>query len=238
MVATGSMKQDEQIALGSLVSAPSHVPLRVAVHERLKDAIRDGVLKPGHALSENWLADQFQVSRTPVREALRMLEREGLVSVLPGRKLVVSLPSAQDIDDIYGIRIIVETAAIRGISADDAKTLARLEACIAGADARPGDADGSPLAQPGDDFHMTLIATLGNRRLQQFVNSIHDEVDRLRRYSLEDADWAARAAADHVEIIGFLKQGRNDEAARVLTRHLEQANETIKRRFHARAAKQ
>ena len=228
---TDSAVAKEGPTLPPLDGKAPYVPLRIAVNERLRAAILDGTLKPGLILSENWLAAQLAVSRTPVREALRMLEREALVSVQPGRKLVVSTPTLQDIDEIYGIRTIVEVAALRQISTDGGKVIGRLEACIAGdAMALESGSFGASM-KPNTDFHMTLIATLGNRRLQQFIDSIHDLVNRFRLFSLEDADWAVEVVKDHVTIVALLKDERTEDAATVLTRHLERANEGLKRKF-------
>ncbi len=218
--------------LAPLDAGSPYVPLRVSIHERLCAAILDGTLKPGQVLSENRLAARFGVSRTPVREALRMLEREALVSVQPGRKLVVSIPTIQDLDEIYGIRLIVEVAALRRISADDTTVIDRLAACTKRDAQALGRGDLGALMEPNTDFHMVLIATLGNRRLQRFIDSIHDLVTRFRLFSLEDTDWAAQAVDDHAAIVALLKQGRNEDAVDVLTRHLERANEGLKRKFH------
>lgn len=229
---TDSAVANEGPTLAPLDGDAPYVPLRIAVNERLRAAILDGTLKPGLILSENRLAAQLAVSRTPVREALRMLEREALVSVQPGRKLVVSTPTLRDIDEIYGIRMIVEVAALRQISADDGKVIDRLETCIArDATALESVVPGASM-HPNTDFHMTLIATLGNRRLQRFIDSIHELVNRFRLFSLEDADWAVEAANDHATIVARLKDGRTEAAATLLTRHLERANEGLKRRFH------
>jgi len=223
---------NERVRLALLHADAPYVPLRIAVHESLRAAITDGTLKPGLLLSENRLASELDVSRTPIREALRMLERESLVSVRPGRKLVVSTPTLQDIDEIYGIRMIVEVAALRRISADDKEIIDRLEACTQRDAQAIGRGDFRALMETNTDFHMTLIATLGNRRLQCFIDSIHSLVTRFRLFSLENTDWAAQAIDDHAAIVALLKQGRNEEAVNVLTKHLERANEGLKRKFH------
>jgi len=222
----------EDVRLAPLNAGSPYVPLRISVYERLRAAILDGTLKPGEVLSENRLATQFEVSRTPIREALRMLEREALVTVQPGRKLVVSIPTIRDIDEIYGIRMIVEVAALRWISGDDTQVIDRLEACTQRDAQALGRGNLGALIEPNTDFHMTLIATLGNQRLQRFIDSIHELVTRFRLFSLEDTDWAAQAVDDHAAIVTLLRQGRNEEAVNVLTKHLERANEGLKLKFH------
>src|SRR5215204_2916407 len=76
----------------------AYLPLREVVARTLKRAILDGSLRPGQPISENKIANKLSVSRTPVREAVRMLETENLVTLLPGRKVIISIPTVQDIE--------------------------------------------------------------------------------------------------------------------------------------------
>ena len=101
-----------------MIALDPRLPLRITVAAKLKQAIVSGHLKPGTLLSENRLAADLGVSRTPVREVLKALEAEGLVTVLPGRKLIVSVPTERDVDEIYDIRLMVR---IRGAAPDFAR---------------------------------------------------------------------------------------------------------------------
>lgn len=94
----------------------------------MKEAIVKGSLEPGQLLSENKIASKLKVSRTPVREALRRLEQETMVKMLSGRRLIVSVPSVQDVEEIYDLRLMVETEALRRISQDDG-LIQQLEDC-------------------------------------------------------------------------------------------------------------
>ena len=87
--------------------------LRVKIYNRLKNAILNGVYKPGESLIEMRLAKELGVSRTPIREAIRQLELEGLVSSIPNKGVVVEGVSAQDIEDIYTIRKMIEGLAAK-----------------------------------------------------------------------------------------------------------------------------
>lgn len=205
------------------------VPLRIAVLERLRTAILDGTLWPGMCLSENRLAAQLSVSRTPVREALRVLENENLVAILPGRKLVVAMPSRRDIDEIYGIRILVEPEALRHIQPSDTEILQRLENSIARSVEDLKNSGSRALTHPENDFHLVLISRLENRRLEEFVHSVYGFVTRFRYLSLEGL--AQRAVDDHVEIVEFLKAGRTEDAITVLKEHIMRSRENLLKRF-------
>src|SRR5690606_15392296 len=98
------------------LSASRFNPLWLTVVEPLRRRIVEGEILPGQALSENQLAAEFGVSRTPVREALRILMEEGLVEMLPGRKLRVVVPRPEDIHEVYDIRWIIESEAIRRLT--------------------------------------------------------------------------------------------------------------------------
>ena len=87
--------------------------LRSKIYHRLKNAILDGVYKPGESLIEMKLAKELGVSRTPIREAIRQLELEGLVSSIPNKGVVVEGVTMQDVEDIYDIRKMIEGLAAR-----------------------------------------------------------------------------------------------------------------------------
>ena len=95
------------------VNANEYLPLREVVFNNLRDAILKGQLKPGERLLENHLADKLGVSRTPVREALRMLEQENLVELIPRRGAQVLDISAEDIKNVLEIRSALEVVSVR-----------------------------------------------------------------------------------------------------------------------------
>lgn len=208
------------------------LPLSTTVAQKLKQAIVGGRLRPGTVLSENKLASEMSVSRTPVREALKALEGEGLVTMLPGRKLIVSVPTERDIDEIYDIRLIVESEALRRITPDRTDLLQRLDACINRQEAAIKSGKVSEIGQINADFHMTLIAALNNHRMRQFIDSVYDSITRLRIYSLDDDRWASQVTDEHRRLTDFLKAGDRDAAIRMLTEHLTQARDVVKHLFN------
>jgi DNA-binding GntR family transcriptional regulator len=222
---------DDAPRLAPLAGGSPFVPLRVAVCERLREAILDGTFPPGAVLSENRIAGELEVSRTPVREALRALEQERLLEWRPGRRLGVPVPTARDIDEIYGIRILVETEALRRVRSDDAALIARLRDCVRRGEQAALAGHGGEMAGPGADFHATLLSALGNRRLEQFVDSIQELAHRFRRLTLRDEDWAREGAAQHARILALVEVGRSEDAVAVLCEHLTGAAQVLRRRL-------
>lgn len=217
--------------LGTLAEFSAHLPLRVAVLTRLRAAIMDGTLKPGTTLSENKIATQFSVSRTPVREALRALEHENLVTVLPGRKVVVTVPDPQDINEIYDIRLIVESEALRRIARDPGRFVAQLDGCVQRAREAAMAGDLAKLKETNTQFHMTIVSALNNRRMQRFVDSVYDSIMRFRQYSLEDEQWMIRGVEEHADMLELLKAGDARAAVRMLDDHLSHAKEALSKVF-------
>lgn len=187
---------------------------------RIKQAIMNGTLKSGEVLSENKLASEFIVSRTPVREALRVLESEGFVTVLPGRKIIVSVPTQRDIDEIYEIRLLVESEALRRITPRDHDLFDILDRCLTDSVVALRKDDFLELERINTVFHMALVSALKNERLRSFVDSIHDTAVRLRRYSLAKKGWAGRFVQEHKQLVALLKKGQTEAAVKLLKKHI------------------
>ncbi len=226
------MTDDGELQLAPLQGFPAHLPLKLAVLSRLKDAILDGTLKPGTLLSENKLAASLAVSRTPVREALGVLEHDGLVTKLPGRKLIVSeAPAIEDILEIYDVRMTLEAEALRRIAPDNRELLDKLERCVARGKKALAAGDTDLLAQTNTEFHSALISALGNRRMEQLIDSIYDKISRFRLLSLNNKEWARHGVEEHARLVALLKEGQRAEAVKLLRQHLNRALVIVKNRF-------
>lgn len=224
---------DSLSKLAPLDTTSSYIPLRIAVLARLKEAIVNDVLTPGTVLRENAIAAQLSVSRTPVREAIRMLEQEKLVTLLPGRKMVVSIPDRQDIAEIYDIRLVLETEALRRITAERTDILAKLQDCVSRSKRAVAENDSEQLRTANTEFHMLLTSSLDNKRLRDFLESLYDLICRFRAYSLEDEGWAEQGVREHEEMVLLLAAGKQDQAIEMLRKHLEQARGILVTKFSA-----
>ncbi|MGX9962343.1 GntR family transcriptional regulator [Roseomonas sp. F4] len=194
--------------------------LREQAYEAIKRGILDSRYAPGALLSENQLADELEISRTPIREALRELAGGGLVRILPQRGIVVSELSVHDIVEVYQLREQLEGFAVRvaaerlgpadaeGLMADHRDALAHMEA------GRLRDAyDCSVL------MHSRIIALAGNTRLVQFMAQLGDQVHRFGLLTLRHGR-VERALAEHGQIIAALIANRPEEAEELMRQHL------------------
>lgn len=176
-----------------------HRPLRDKVVAELRRRIIDCDYAPGHRLTEGRLAEDFGVSRNPVREAIRVLEREGFLIALPRRGAVVASISASDIDDIFDVRLALESLAAQlAARRVDAAGVATLEELVAKASAATTVAE---LATLNTAFHAEICRLSGNALLVSMMESLHDRLQwvyrqtALRRAPESWAEHEALAAA-------------------------------------------
>ena len=154
-----------------------NLPLRDQVVAILRDAILTCRLEPGAVLNERELAEQLGVSKTPVREALSLLNHEGLVQILPRQAYVVTPITIRDVHESFDLRVILEGAAAELAAAriTDAE-LAALDAVVA------GEADSEAVAETLDrnvSFHSLIARASGNERLTALIERLLGEMPRL-----------------------------------------------------------
>lgn len=199
-------------------------PITVSsLHKRLRQRILLGELRPGAVLSQVKLADAFGTGRTPLREALRMLEREGLVEAEYNRRVRVAPLSTAELDEIYARRIVLEAMAMRAtiprMSRSDVERLRGLEQEM---QAFMPD----PLPRllewevPHRDFHRLIIAHAG-RTIVHDVEELQDHAERYRVVLGSGLPGSfAPGAADHAQLVECCVSEDLDQASRTLARHL------------------
>ena len=162
----------------------SYQPLREVVCETLRDAIRSGILKPGERLMEIQLAEELGVSRTPVREAIRRLELEGYVIMMPRRGTYVANLSIRDVNEVFEIRTSLESLssglAAERITDDELERLQRLLVQI-GSYIEIGDME--KIVETDTEFHDLLYQASRNQRLVGIISRLRE---RRRCPFLED----------------------------------------------------
>lgn len=218
-----------------MFSANAFDPLWVSVAEPLRRRIVEGDIPPGQLLSENQLAQEFNVSRTPVREALRILIEEGLVEMLPGRKVRVAVPDPLDVKEIYEVRWLLEAESLRRLAANAAlreRTCEQLDRyCLEGDDALARK-DRRALASANERFHETLVAALDNRRLIAQFRNIYNLISLYRHQTLKSEGWPEAGHAEHGQLVQLLRAGRLDDSLALLGKHLEHAQQIMLARMH------
>jgi DNA-binding GntR family transcriptional regulator len=189
------------------------------VHSRLREAILTGELTAGAEISQVKLADDFGVSRGPVREALRLLEREGLVEAELNRRVRIAPFSPDDLEELYALRIVNEALGIRAsvphLTDDD---LADLHADLDRMEALAGT-DVTTWEHVHRHFHHVLIAYAGTR-VVRLTTQLSDHAERYRLvYVAQDPRAWSVGAAEHREIVAACEAGDPAAAADALARH-------------------
>jgi DNA-binding GntR family transcriptional regulator len=205
------------------------------LHHALREQILNGRLSPGSPVSQVKLARAFEVGRTPLREALRMLQREGLVQAEFNRRIRVSPLSTSELEQIYAHRIVLEAVAIRGsiprFSADD---LARLRTLVTEMESfMPNPAERlDEWERPHREFHQLLVAHAGDRILED-LHRLQDHAERYRAIlgrDLPAGDVPAtfgRGAREHAELVVACETGQKEQAGRILAGHLARSGLTL-----------
>lgn len=196
---------------------------RVAV--ALRAMLFSGELSPGEPLREIGLADAFQVARSTVREALQVLAAEGLVTRFPNRGVTVTELTPHDVAEIFGARLVLETAGVRAGAggADLAPAVEALES-YARASAR---GDQVEVTHAHLQFHTSLVGLLGNARLLSSADTLTADL-RLALATVQRRRGNARQqVADHRRLLRLVKAGDTRRAVSELTRHLQAAQASV-----------
>ena len=193
------------------------------VHAYLRECILDGTLTPGTKLSQVSLARQLGISRTPLREVLRMLQEEGLVEIEPNQRTRVAGLDPAELDDVYASRILLETLAlsmtIGNFGAKSRKEAKRLLTAMRRA-ARAGDLDAWFAAHA--DYHRLITAAAGESMQRQLRVLADRTIRYIRIYQLSDpGSWQAAGDVEHAQILEALITGDERGALTGMAHHLE-----------------
>ncbi|WP_333833600.1 GntR family transcriptional regulator [Rubrimonas sp.] len=197
-------------------------PLAEELAERLREAIVEGDMGPGARIAEKALCERFGVSRTPLREALKVLAREGLVTLTPNRGAAVAELTMDDLEEAFPIMGALEALAgeLACARATDAEIAALRDLHDAMAAARGRGARAEYLAL-NDRFHAGLAAAARNRTLAETQASLDRRIRRgRRRASVSEARWT-QAIAEHAQIVAALEARDAARLSALLRLHME-----------------
>lgn len=202
----------------------SYKPLRELVFESIREAIIGGQLPPGERLMEIQLAEEMGVSRTPVREAIRKLELEGLVVMIPRKGAYVSGLSMKDISDVFEIR-----GALEGLAAELAseritdEELENMERHLVRISEGIEKGDITSVVEIDTDFHSMLYTASRNQRLGQIINNLREQIQRFRQTSLSYPGRMRVALEEHRRIIEAISARDAELARKLAAEHIENA---------------
>ncbi|TYB58021.1 GntR family transcriptional regulator [Nonomuraea sp. PA05] len=190
----------------------------------LRRAITTGRLRPGAPIRQDALAEELQVSRVPLREALKTLEGEGLVTYKPHKGYCVAVLSLDDLREVYRIRELLEEEAVRAAVArltDD--DLGRIEAAQEEVERAAAAGDVAAMASANRTFHMTLFDCAGMPRLARLIRTLWDTTDAYRSMYYGDAGNRERVVKEHRAALDALRRRSADEAVTTLNVHRDHA---------------
>ncbi|MFD7155365.1 GntR family transcriptional regulator [Kribbella sp. NPDC059898] len=199
-----------------------HVALREQVLAELRRRIVDGEYREGERLTETRVADDLGVSRNPVREALRVVEAEGFVEILPRRGAVVTTLDETAVRDLFAVREQLETLAA-GQAAERATPsgIAGLRALIDEAAAATAAGDLDRVAELNSDFHRTVLEVSDNRWLQSMSAALYDHVHRVFRTGA--AHRAPHSLDEHTRLVDAIEAANPTEATNAARLHVQAA---------------
>lgn len=218
------------------IKLDSYQPLREVVCESLRDAIRKGILKPGQRIMEIKLAEELGVSRTPVREAIRKLELEGYVVMMPRRGTYVADMSIRDINEIFEIRTALESLsnglAAEHITEDELEHLQRLLVVIGGyikeyEDGPDREAAMDKIVKTDIEFHDLLYHAARNNRLVGIISNLRDQFTRFRTLSMSYPGRLEATLDEYREIVETIANGDGRAARKAAVHHMENSEKTL-----------
>jgi DNA-binding GntR family transcriptional regulator len=200
--------------------------LRQLVEGRLRSAIGRGVFKPGQRLIERELCEQTGVGRTSIREALRQLEAEGLVTTIPHRGPIVSTITADEAAQLYDLRALLEGYAGRQCARRrDPAIIGRLRTQFERMVAVAGQQDRSDLLTAKTEFYAALLEGCGNAFVERFLKMLLNRVTVLRMTSMTQADRIDKSLSEIEAILIAIEDGHESRAEQACVRHIQNAAE-------------
>ena len=202
------------------------------VYDNLKQAIIRGKITPGEWLVESHIAQMLGISRTPVREAIHKLEREGLIERQPRGGFTILGLGRDDIEETFGIRSVLEGYAARLATVKHrSKELKALETKIEEFQVCLNSGKLDVLPKINTEFHDLLYALSKSPRLIHMINALRDQIFRFRQMILKDDKLAKISNEDHIQMLKFMRK-RDAEGVEMLVRdHILRGQDEVLREF-------
>ena len=209
------------------------LPLRDVVFNTLRQAILTGELKPGERLMEIHLANRLGVSRTPIREAIRKLELEGLVIMIPRRGAEVAQITEKSLKDVLEVRRALDALCVE-LACDriDEEGLAALEKACEAVEAAMKTNDLKKIAQADVAFHDIIVRATDNARLIQLVYNLSEQMYRYRFEYIKDTSSHAQLIKEHRILFESIRDKNKQIAAETAQLHIDNQENSIMKQLH------
>lgn len=212
------------------VNMNEYLPLRDVVFNTLRQAILKGELAPGERLMEIALAERLGVSRTPIREAIRKLELEGLVLMIPRKGAEVAKISEKNLRDVLEVRRSLEELAIElACQRMTQEEVFRLETAQREFSLAIDKEDAMGIAETDENYHDIIYMGTGNVRLVQILNNLREQMYRYRLEYIKDEDKRQVLLLEHENILKAIKGRRVKEAKEAMREHIDNQEITVSR---------
>lgn len=210
-------------------SEDTRVPRAASAYKHIKDKILTLQLRPAERTSEIRVAKELGISRTPAREALRQLEQEGWLVLVPRQGYVVRAYSLAEVNQVYDLRIAIErhtarTAAQRAPHA----SLARLAEAWEVLNERRGAMSPLDWLEADETFHLGIAAVTDNAEVIHLLRRINERIRIIRRIDYSRPERADSTRRDHIEILALIQARASAEAADRMERHILESEESVK----------
>lgn len=214
------------------------LPLRDVVFKKLRREILLGELAPGERLMEIHLAQRLGVSRTPIREAIRKLELEGLVTMIPRRGAEVAQISEKNLEDVLEVRTSLERLAVRlACERMNEEQLSELHDACEHFAAVTKTKDMTAITQADVALHDVIIRSTGNRKLEQVISNLSEQMYRYRFEYIKDASYHTLLIEEHERIYQSIAARDSAKAEQEIVTHIENQLQTIKEHLNFPADK-
>lgn len=209
--------------------------LRDTAYDRIRDAIRYGTLQPGEPLSETGLSKWLGISRTPVREALQQLARQGMVQIIPGRAVTVAAPTMEETLDAIHVRSILEPVVVQ--LATDAISNVRLEelwAALVTMEVAVANDDRDGWSRADSQYHEIVTSACPNRLLGELSLQIRNRISFIAIDMRTSSERLAACTQEHRRIVEQMAKRDGEGAAEAMRAHIDQLWQSTVRRFNHR----
>lgn len=218
------------------MSAEKHLTLRERIRHELVRMIVSGELPAGAAIDEKKLVERLSTSRTPFREAIGTLEREGLIEIRPYRGFFVRQLSRKDVEDLYDLRETLEAmAARRAVERASDGDIDRLSSMLDRAVQALRSDDMAAYAAEDRRFHEFIAELSDNHALVDTLSRLALQIQMCRVIANRSRDFAERAAAERDRILGAFRQRDAGLAARLMAEHIADVRQSVMAQLMAEA---
>ncbi|TCK93286.1 GntR family transcriptional regulator [Natranaerovirga hydrolytica] len=210
------------------VNLNEYLPLRDVVFNALREAILKGELNPGERLMEKQLAERMGVSRTPIREAIRKLELEGLVVMVPRKGAEVARITQKALKDVLEVRCALEELAVKIACEKVAqKEIKALRETMEAFNQAVNKGDVEKIVEKDVEFHDIIFNSTDNEKLIQILNNLREQIYRYRVEYIKKTDNHQILVKEHEEILNAIESKNVEKAQEVAQQHIINQETTI-----------